>query len=130
MGKIGQREIKLTELKTILCVQEEKSYDRLERFKTKVIDIAVNQINEYSDITVSYTQRKSGRTVTHLIFSFQAKPLVNLDLLDCVQPPPKKKRFIQKLKSTPFKRTRNQNTRPITQSPQKQHSLIIALITF
>lgn len=72
-GRIGQREIKLTELKAILCVQEERSYDRLERFKAKVIDIAVNQINEYSELTVTYDQRKSGRTVTHLIFSFQEK---------------------------------------------------------
>ena len=124
-GKIGQREIKLTELKTILCVQEEKSYDRLERFKTKVIDIAVNQINEYSDITVSYTQRKSGRTVTHLIFSFHSKPLVNIDLLDCVQSPPKKEKVHPKTQKHPIqtneksKHTTN-NAKP-TEATQPDH---------
>lgn len=72
-GKIGRREISLVDLKVMLDIQAEKTYERLDRFKAKVIDIAVNQINEYSDLTVTYDQRKSGRTVTHLIFSFQEK---------------------------------------------------------
>jgi plasmid replication initiation protein len=74
--KVGHREIQITELKCILGVQEEKSYERLERFKTKVINIAVSQINEFSDITVGYTQRKSGRTVTHLIFNITPKVVI------------------------------------------------------
>ncbi|MNR56672.1 hypothetical protein D3C85_1772910 [compost metagenome] len=32
------------------------------------------QINEHSDIRVSYTQRKTGRTVTHLIFTITPEP--------------------------------------------------------
>ena len=75
-GKIGRREISLVDLKVMLDIQAEKTYERLDRFKAKVIDIAVNQINEYSDLTVTYGQRKSGRTVTHLIFSFQEKHIM------------------------------------------------------
>lgn len=74
--KVGHREIQLTELKSILGIQEEKSYDRLERFKAKVIDIAVSQINDYSDIKINYTQRKSGRTVTHIIFHLEPKAVI------------------------------------------------------
>jgi plasmid replication initiation protein len=76
---LKEREIEISELKKMLFVHAEKAYDRIDNFKKKIIDIAVTQINEHSDITVSYTQRKSGRTVTHLTFSFEPKPLINLD---------------------------------------------------
>jgi hypothetical protein len=51
----------------------DKNYERLDNFKKWVINIAINQINEYSDLTVSYTQRKAGRVVTHFIFIFAQK---------------------------------------------------------
>lgn len=69
---IGHREIEIAWLKETL--QLESEYPRLDSFKLRVIDVAVTQINEHSDIKVSYTQRKTGRTVTHLIFSIKAKP--------------------------------------------------------
>jgi plasmid replication initiation protein len=37
--------------------------------------VAISQINEFSDLTASYTQRKTGRVVTHLIFTFSKKPI-------------------------------------------------------
>jgi plasmid replication initiation protein len=96
-----------------LFVHAEKAYDRIDNFKKKIIDIAVNQINEYSDITVSYTQRKSGRTVTHLIFSFQAKPSRKFRpfrLCSTSRTQKQKQVHPKTQKATPFKRTRNQNT--------------------
>ena len=51
----------------------EKDYPRIFDFKKWVIDVAMEQINEHSDITVSYSQRKTGRTVTHLIFTLRSK---------------------------------------------------------
>lgn len=36
--------------------------------------MAVGQINEHSDIRVKYTQRKTGRTITHLIFDIKPEP--------------------------------------------------------
>ena len=41
--------------------------------------MAVSQINEYTDLEVSYDQRKSGRTVTHLIFTFRPKPTPQIE---------------------------------------------------
>ena len=35
--------------------------------------MALSQINEFSDLTASYTQRKTGRMVTHFTFSFHKK---------------------------------------------------------
>ena len=67
-GSVGKREIKLEWLKKSLML--EKDYPRLFDFKKRVVDVAVAQINAQSDLTVSYTQRKTGRTVSHLIFTF------------------------------------------------------------
>ena len=69
---IGKREIEIAWLRNIL--QLEGQYTAIKDLKLRVIDLAVTQINEHSDIAVSYTQRKTGRTVTHLIFDIKAKP--------------------------------------------------------
>src|SRR5690606_4055811 len=36
-------------------------------------DTAVDQINEYSPLRVTYEQKKTGRKVTHILFSFKEK---------------------------------------------------------
>lgn len=72
-GGIGKREVEVEWLKKTLMVDDK--YERLEHFKKKVIDIGLSQINEFSDLTASYTQRKTGRIVTHLIFTFSKKPI-------------------------------------------------------
>lgn len=70
-NSVGQREIEIEELKKILMVENE--YPRIFSFKKRVIDVALAQINEFSDIKVDYTQRKTGREVTHFIFKFDKK---------------------------------------------------------
>jgi plasmid replication initiation protein len=71
-GSIGKREIELAWLRKILGL--EGQYPSIKDFKKYVIDIGLSQINEFSDLTASYTQRKTGRVVTHLIFTFSQKP--------------------------------------------------------
>jgi plasmid replication initiation protein len=73
-GSTGSRALALDEIKEILQVT--KDYGRISDFKKRVIDLAVEQINQHSDLSVSYSQRKNGRTVTHLIFTFSQKPQV------------------------------------------------------
>lgn len=70
-GSIGTRETELEWLKKTLMV--DKDYGRLDNFKKWVLDVAISQINAHSDLTASYTQRKTGRVVTHLIFRFAIK---------------------------------------------------------
>ena len=70
-GSVGRREIEMEWLKKALMV--DKDYPRLFDFKKWVIDVALSQINEYSDLNVSYDPRKTGRNVTHLIFTFSPK---------------------------------------------------------
>ena len=70
-GSIGKREIELAWLRKTLGL--EGQYPSIKDFKKYVIDIGLSQINEFSDLTASYTQRKTGRVVTHLIFIFSKK---------------------------------------------------------
>lgn len=69
---IGQREIDIAWLRGVLQLTNE--YAAIKDFKKRVIDVAVEQINQYSDIRIAYTQRKTGRTVSHLIFDIQPEP--------------------------------------------------------
>ena len=42
-------------------------------FKARVLDLAVNEINEKTDLTVSYTQEKRGRTISGFKFTVRTK---------------------------------------------------------
>lgn len=52
-------------------------YSRMEAFKRRVLDIALDQINEFSDITVKYEQHKKGRIISGFSFQFKEKPKEN-----------------------------------------------------
>ncbi|BBL77376.1 RepB family plasmid replication initiator protein [Methylomagnum ishizawai] len=67
----GSREIELAWLREALQVGDK--YPSIKDFKKWVIDTAVAQINQYSDIKVRYDQRKTGRTVSHIRFIFGPK---------------------------------------------------------
>ncbi len=56
-------------------------YDRMEAFKRRVLDIAIKQINEFSDITVKYEQHKKGRAISGFSFTFKQKK-TNLPITD------------------------------------------------
>ena len=68
---LGKREFEIPRLKETLGIKAE--YPDIDNFKKWVIDSSVKQINTHTDITTSYTQRKTGRNVTHLNFKIQAK---------------------------------------------------------
>jgi len=69
---IGKREIEIVWLKETLGIAD--AYSRIESLKRSVLEPALAQINEHSDIRVHYTQRKTGRAVTHLIFDIRPEP--------------------------------------------------------
>ena len=48
-------------------------YKIMGNFKLRVLDLAVNEINEKTDLTVSYTQEKRGRTITGFKFTVRMK---------------------------------------------------------
>jgi plasmid replication initiation protein len=49
-------------------------YKTLWNFKQRVLELAIEQINEHTDITASYEQHKRGRTITGFSFKFKQKP--------------------------------------------------------
>ena len=52
---------------------EPVQYKTMSNFKKYVLDFAVQQVNEHTDITVKYDQHKQGRIITGFTFSFKIK---------------------------------------------------------
>lgn len=52
---------------------EEGEYPRMEAFKRRVLDHALAQINEHTDIVATYEQYKKGRSITGFSFTFTMK---------------------------------------------------------
>ncbi|MBE0407734.1 replication initiation protein RepM [Psychrobacter sp. AOP22-C1-22] len=69
VGKTSQ--ISLVELREKLGLVDE--YQRIEAFKRRVLDLAITQINEHTDITVEYEQHKQGRIIKGFTFKFKVK---------------------------------------------------------
>ena len=69
--KTGSREVEIDWLKKQFEIED--GYNSMCDFKKRVLDPAVNDINTHSNLQVSWTQRKSGRRVTHFIFTFAEK---------------------------------------------------------
>ncbi len=67
----GRREVEVEWLREALQVGDK--YPVLMDFKKRVIETAIAQINEHSDLKVSYEQRKTGRVVSHFQFTFVPK---------------------------------------------------------
>jgi plasmid replication initiation protein len=68
---VGERKIEVDWLRKQL--QVENNYPRVGALKNWVIDVAVQEINQHSNIWVKYGQRKAGRTITHFLFTFGEK---------------------------------------------------------
>ena len=69
IGKTNQ--ISLAELREKLGLVDE--YQRIESFKRRVLDLAISQINEHTDINAEYQQHKQGRVIIGFTFKFKVK---------------------------------------------------------
>lgn len=67
----GERTIEIDWLRDAL--QLEGKYPDIQNLKRRVLEPAVEQINELSPLWVKWEQRKTGRRVTHLVFTFGEK---------------------------------------------------------
>lgn len=67
----GEREVSIEWLRE--AFQLEGKYPAIKDFKRRVIEPAVEQINELSPLWVKWDQRKTGRRVSHLTFTFGEK---------------------------------------------------------
>ena len=70
VGKVPP--IELSEFRKKLGVEDDE-YKAMNHFKSRVLEPSIKQINEHTDITVSYEQQKKGRTITGFSFKFKQK---------------------------------------------------------
>ena len=69
---VGKLNISLIELRGRLGIESD-SYSQMAMFKVRVLDLAVKQISDNTDIEVNYKQHKKGRTITGFTFTFKQK---------------------------------------------------------
>lgn len=67
------QQIPIDELRYKLGIEPDQ-YQKMSNFKDKVLDVAIDQINEHTDIKASYDQHKEGRSITGFTFTFKEKP--------------------------------------------------------
>ena len=70
VGKVPQ--IELSEFRVKLGIEDDE-YKAMNHFKSRVLEPSIKQINQHTDITVSYEQHKKGRTITGFSFKFKQK---------------------------------------------------------
>lgn len=70
--EIGTRELNLKWLRDALQI-EPHEYKLTADFKRKILDIAVTQINDHSDLKVSYSDKKTSRAITDFVFKIKDK---------------------------------------------------------
>ena len=68
-------ELDLDALKQAMMVGSLKSYNNFFDFRRRVLEIAVKEINEMTDLQVNYFPKKTGKKVTSVKFSVQKKQL-------------------------------------------------------
>ncbi|MCG6626625.1 replication initiation protein RepM [Acinetobacter baumannii] len=64
--------IDLTEFRKRIGVLDTE-YQRMDVFKRGVLELALKQVNEHTDITATYEQHKKGRVITGFSFKFKQK---------------------------------------------------------
>ena len=70
--EIGARELNLKWLRDALQIADDE-YKLTKNFMMRVLDSSVDQINEHSDLKVSYTPKKTGRAITDFVFKIKEK---------------------------------------------------------
>ncbi|MBA9079132.1 replication initiation protein [Rufibacter sediminis] len=83
---IGETKIySIDDLKVILHLKDPKNkekeqYSSISLFKKNVLDIAVEQINKFTDLRISYVLTKRGRVFTHIRFYVNKQTIQQLPL--------------------------------------------------
>lgn len=68
----GKLIISLEDLRFGLGIQKAE-YQLMSNFKSRVLDLAISQINKYTDIETVYEQKKNGRKIIGFEFTFKVK---------------------------------------------------------
>ena len=72
--KIGERTITVDELKSFLGLEDMITYKVYSALKRKVLEISKREINQKTDLTISYKEIKKSRKVVAIVFKIISKP--------------------------------------------------------
>ena len=61
---------------------EDDEYKAMSNFKIRVLDLAVEEINEKSDLNINYSQKKKGRKIIGFTFTVHEKPKAKADVVN------------------------------------------------
>ena len=75
-GKVP--ELELSEFRNRLGIASNE-YTAMNNFKSRVLEPSIKQINEHTDITVTYEQHKKGRNISGFSFRFKPKPQAKIE---------------------------------------------------
>jgi plasmid replication initiation protein len=67
---LGEWTFDIEELKKTLCIEK---YSMYKDFRVKVIDVALKEINELTDISVTYQVEKKGKKIDRIILKMKSK---------------------------------------------------------
>ena len=70
----GAREIMLEDLKSMLGISNEKTYKLFGDVKRRILEISKREINEKTDLMISYSLIKQSRKVVAIKFKITQKP--------------------------------------------------------
>jgi len=84
------QEMAILDLKKTLGLADNKGredYTEISMFKKNVLDVAVKQINEKTDLLIGYKLEKKGRAFRYIVFTITPRPVATLpDLVPTAQP--------------------------------------------
>lgn len=72
MVKNGEKTFEIEELRLYMAATK-KSQQNFAEFKRTALEVAIKEINEITDLLVSYEEIKRGRKITHIKFSIKNK---------------------------------------------------------
>lgn len=76
---IGERTASLDDLRSMLGITKTKSYLEYKNFKKRILDISKREINEHTDLNISYVKIKKGRKVESIKFKITQKQRLEIN---------------------------------------------------
>jgi plasmid replication initiation protein len=70
---LGNREIALDEFRSLLGIENTKTYSSYGKIKEKILEVSKREINKKTDLTISYSEIKKGRKVESIKFKITQK---------------------------------------------------------
>lgn len=78
---VGKLQVELQDLRNKLGLSATE-YKAMGDFKRNVLDLALTQLNEHTDISVKYEQHKKGRVISGFTFRFKVKTKQSMEVRD------------------------------------------------